>query len=273
MNKRGVRAIIKKDITAVTSSIQLWLPMFLIPVIFSLVMPCLLILPAYRYDITEKSLLELFAKLPPGELRETIQTLDSANKQMVYFSVHYLFAPFLLIIPLMAAGIIGAGSFAREKERKTMESLLLAPISAPDLFWAKILAAFLPAVALTFLSFLLYGTVVNLAAYRLFDGLIFPRPHWLLLLFWVSPALSLSAVFFNVFVSAKVRGFQEAYQLGVLTILPVIALIVGQITGVLLLNNTLLWAVGAGLWLLDLFLIKKAGRYFDRNRIFATLAS
>lgn len=273
MNKRGARAIIRKDIMAVTSSIQIWLPMFLIPVIFSLVMPCLLILPAYHYDISEKSILELFEELPPGELRETVHSLDSTNKQVVYFSVHYLFAPFFLIIPLMAACVIGAGSFAREKERKTMESLLLAPISAPDLFWAKILAAFIPAVALTLISFFLYGIVVNLTAYQLFGGLIFPRPHWLILLFWVSPALSLGAVFINVFISAKVKGFQEAYQLGALTVLPVIALIVGQVTGVLLLSNTILWAVGAGLWLLDLFLIKKAGRHFDRNRIFATLAS
>jgi len=273
MRKRQIRAVIKKDIKAVTSSFQLWLPMLLLPVVFSLLLPCLLILPAYKYDISERSILEVLNNLPPGELRETIFSFASTNQQMVYFSVHYLFAPFLLIIPLMAASVLGAGSFAREKERKTMESLLFAPISAPDLFRAKIFAAFIPAVLLTFFSFLLYGTTVNLAAYRLFGGLIFPRPHWLILLFWVSPALSLGAVFFNVFISARVKGFQEAYQLGAVTVLPLIALIAGQITGVLLLNNTVLWLLGAGLWLLDFFLIRRAGRYLDRNKLFATLAS
>ncbi|NLY89473.1 MAG: ABC transporter permease [Firmicutes bacterium] len=273
MKKRQIRAVIKKDIMAVASSFQLWLPMLLLPVVFSLVMPSLLILPAYKYDISERSILEVLDDLPPGELRETIFSFDSTNKQMVYFGVHYLFAPFLLIIPLMAASVLGSGSFAREKERKTMESLLLAPISAFDLFWAKILASFIPAVLLAFISFLLYGTIVNLTAYRLFGGLIFPRPHWLILLFWVSPALSLGAVFLNVFISAKVKGFQEAYQLGALTVLPLIALIAGQITGVLLLSNTVLWLLGAGLWLLDLLLIKRSGRYLDRSKLFATLAS
>ena len=49
-----------------------------------------------------------------------------------------------------------------------------------------------------------------------------------------------------------------------MTVLPLIALIAGQITGVLLLNNTVLWLLGAGLWLLDFFLIRRAGRYLDR---------
>jgi hypothetical protein len=58
-----------------------------------------------------------------------------------------------------------------------------------------------------------------------------------------------------------------------MTVLPLIALIAGQVTGVLLLSNTILWFLGAGLWLLDFFLIKRAGRYLDRSKLFTTLAS
>lgn len=275
MKDRAARAIIRKDIMAISSNIQIWLPMLLIPIIFSLILPCVLIIPAHFYDLSAmgniESVLKLFEQLPPGELREMIFSLDTVNKKLIYFTVNYLFAPFFLIIPLMAASVIGASSFAGEKERKTMESLLFAPVAIPSLFWAKILSAFLPAVVLTILCSLLYGTVVNLTAYPLFGGIIFPKKNWLILLFWVTPALSLGAVFINVFISAKVRGFQEAYQLGALVILPVLALIVGQITGALLMSNYFLWSLGAGLWLLDLVFIKRVGRYFNRNKLFESL--
>lgn len=272
MKRRAVRAIVKKDIMAVSGNIQIWLPMLLIPIIFSLILPGVLVIPAHFYDLRAvgniEPLLKVFDRLPPGDLREAILSLETLNQKVIYFIVNYFFAPFFLLIPLMVASVIGANSFAGEKERKTMESLLFAPIKVESLFWAKILSAFLPAVALSLLCSLLYGTVVNIAAYPLFGEVIFPQKNWLVLIFWVAPALSLGAVFLNVFISAKVKGFQEAYQLGGLVILPILALLIGQLTGALLLSATFLWCLGAGLWLIDLILIKKVGGYFNRNKLF-----
>lgn len=272
MKNRAVQAIIKKDIMAISSNVQIWLPMLIVPIIFSLFLPAVLIIPARFYDLSTMgnmdTILKLFDKLPPGELREMIISFNTLNKKLIYFTVNYLFAPFFLIIPLMIASVIGANSFAGEKERKTMESLLFAPVDIPSLFWAKILSAFLPAVVLTILCSLLYGVMVNLTAHPLFGKIIFPQKNWLILLFWVTPALSLGTVFINVFISAKVKGFQEAYQLGGLVVLPILALVVGQITGVLLVNNFFLWCLGAGLWLIDLIFIKRVGKYFNRNKLF-----
>ncbi len=274
MKTRAVKAIIKKDIMAIGSNVQIWLPMLLIPIIFSLVLPGVLIIPARFYELTTignmDTILKLLDNLPPGALREITLSFDTVNKKMIYFAVNYLFAPFFLIIPLMAASVIGANSFAGEKERKTMESLLFAPVALPSLFWAKILSAFLPAFFLTILCSLLYGLMVNLTAYPLFHALIFPQPNWLILLFWVTPALSLGAVFVNVLISAKVKGFQEAYQLGGLVILPVLVLFVGQITGLLLVNTVFLWWLGASLWLIDLIFIKRVGERLNRDKLFAS---
>ena len=52
MKTRVVKAIIRKDIKAIGSNIQIWLPMLLIPVIFSLVLPGVLIIPARFYETT-----------------------------------------------------------------------------------------------------------------------------------------------------------------------------------------------------------------------------
>ena len=179
MNKRAAKAIINKDIRAIGSNIQLWLPMLIVPLVFSLVLPLVLVLPARFTDLSTmgniEQIVKLFSKLSSGPLQETIMALPLAQQQIVYFTVNYLFAPFFLIIPLMVASIIGANSFAGEKERKTLETLLFAPLDLNTLLWAKILAAFLPATFLTLICSFLYGITVNIAAYPLFGRIIFPE--------------------------------------------------------------------------------------------------
>lgn len=277
MSKRAAKAIIIKDIKAISSNIQLWLPMIIVPLIFSMVIPLVLVLPVRFTDLSTmgniETILNLFQQLPPGTLRETVFAFATVQQQIVYFTVNYLFAPFFLIIPLMAASVIGANSFAGEKERKTLENLLFAPLDLNTLFGAKILAAFLPATFLSIICSFLYGIVVNIAAYPLFGRLIFPEENWLLLLLWVTPALSLGAVFVNVFISARVKGFQEAFQLSGLVILPVLTLFIAQLMGVLLVNNTFLWCLGAVLWLINIFLVKKTGRLLNRNQLFTSQVS
>lgn len=277
MNKRAAKAIITKDIKAISSNIQLWLPMILVPLIFSLVLPLILVLPTRFTNLSTMgnvdAIIKILSQLPPGTLRATIFSFTTVQQQIVYFAVNYLFAPFFLIIPLMAASVIGANSFAGEKERKTLENLLFAPLDLNTLLWAKIMAAFLPATCLTLLCSFVYGIVVNIAAYPLFGRIIFPEGNWLLLLLWVTPALSLGAVFVNVYISAKVKGFQEAFQLSGLVILPILALFIGQLSGVLLINSIFLWWFGAVLWLIDFLLVKNCGRFLNRNQLFISQVS
>ena len=119
-----------------------------------------------------EAIIKIFSQLPPGALRATIFSFASVQEQIVYFTVNYLFAPFFLIIPLMTASVIGANSFAGEKERKTLETLLFAPLDLNTLLWAKILAAFLPATFLTLICS--FGTEL-LSICGLFGGSSFRR--------------------------------------------------------------------------------------------------
>lgn len=277
MNKRAVRAIITKDIKAISSNVQLWLPMMIIPLMFSIVLPLAVVLPARFYEMDKigniDPILKLFSQLPPGTLRETIFSFDGINQQVIFFIVNYFFAPFFLLIPLMAASVIGANSFAGEKERKTLETLLFTPLELETLFGAKILAAFLPAIFLTLVCSFLYGIVVNIAAYPLFHRFIFPQGNWLLLLLWVTPAVSLGAVLVNVFISAKVKGFQEAYQLGCLVILPILGIFIAQMTGILLVNSLFLCWFGAAVLVIDFFALKACSRFLNRNQLFTSQVS
>ena len=53
----------------------------------------------------------------------------------------------------MVSAVLAADAFAGEKERRTLEGLLHLPISDRDLFLAKLLAAFLPAIAVSWVGF------------------------------------------------------------------------------------------------------------------------
>jgi hypothetical protein len=120
----------------------------------------------------------------------------------------------------------------------------------------------------TIFCFICYGVVVDVLTYDIFGKLIFPRLNWLIVVFWLSPILSIFAIFFNVYISARVKGFQEAYQLGALIVLPIVALVYSQLTGLLLLNNIILFLFGLVLLIVSVILIVKTGKSFTRNKLF-----
>jgi len=70
-----------------------------------------------------------------------------------------------------------------------------------------------------------------------------------------------------VFVSARAQGFQDAYQTGGLVVLPVLALMIGQISGVMYFSIGIVLLVGIVIWLLDLVLLWFASQSFRRGEL------
>jgi ABC-type Na+ efflux pump permease subunit len=172
---------------------------------------------------------------------------------------------------MMVSSVIAADSFAGEKERKTLEALVYSPTTDQELLLAKLLAAWLPGVAVAWGAFVLYGLVANLAAWPLVGRLFFPNGMWLLLAFWVAPATAALGLSITVMVSARVNTFQEAYQMGSLVVLPMIMLLIGQISGVFYLHVGFVALLGLALWLLDVLLFWLATHYFRRSRLIERL--
>lgn len=78
----------------------------------------------------------------------------------------------------------------------------------------------------------------------------------------VSPALSLIAITLIVRGSAKAQSVEESQQAAVFLVIPVILLVVGQFTGILLVSVWVLLGLGAVCALLAWILIKKCmGRF------------
>ena len=271
MNSRAVWAIARKDIRAIAANMQVWLPTLMIPAILGVIMPAAILIVLTVAPETQgsnmQSLYDLLDRLPT-RLQTTLAALPQLNQKFAYLLINYLFAPFFLIIPLMTASVISADSFAGEKERGTLEGLLLAPVDLLSLLTGKALAAFLPAMAVSLLSFVLYGLTANLAGWGLFGRIFFPELNWLPLILLVIPGLALGAILFTVFISARVASFQAAYQLGALAILPALVLLFGQISGVLLLDFWVLTIIGAVLLAFDVALLRLFLEGLDRGRLF-----
>jgi ABC-type Na+ efflux pump permease subunit len=167
----------------------------------------------------------------------------------------------------MVSSVLAADSFAGEKERKTIEALLYSPVTDRELFTGKLLGPWLAAVILGLVSFMVYTCMVDLAGWVAMKEVLLPNVMWVILAVWVSPAVAGLGLVVMVFVSARAQGFQDAYQTGGLVVLPILALMVGQATGIMFFTAEVVFFLGLALWIVVLALLWGASRGFGREQL------
>ncbi len=268
MNTRAIQAIIRKDLKVAVQNKGVLLPMIILPLILFVVFPWIMAYAPSWANAAGTSLSnmdELLARMPAGLLDEL--NGYTTSQQMIVFALVYMLAPMFLIMPLMVSSILAADSFAGEKERKTLEALLYTPTTDRELFTAKLLGAWVTAVVVALLSFVVYAVMVNAAGWHSIGHLFFPTWMWIALVFWVTPAVAGLGLVVMVFVSARAQGFQDAYQLGGMVVLPVLLLMVGQISGVMYFSLGVVLLVGLVIWLIDVVLLWFASKGFRRGEL------
>jgi ABC-type Na+ efflux pump permease subunit len=248
------------------------IPMIVVPLIILTLLPLLALLAPLLERVGDSPLQELegFLSNMPGSIAEQVAGFDEIQI-MIYLALVYMMAPMYLILPLMVASVIAADSFAGEKERKTLEALIYTPTTDLELVLAKMLAAWLPAVAIAWGGFIVYSVMVNVAGWPTMGRLFFPNLMWLVLALWVAPAVAGLGLGVTVLVSARAKSFQEAYQIGGVIVLPIILLIVGQATGVMYFSVGMVFALGLVCFLIDAALLWYGGKSFRRTEIIAQL--
>jgi ABC-2 type transport system permease protein len=270
MKLQKILAIAGKDLLEVRQNTSAWLPMIIIPLIFVVVLP-MVILWAPRSEfftdqvMADPDMMSFFNQLPPS-LTQYTQGMDMVQSMVVMF-LGFMFAPMFLIMPIMFSTIIAAESFAGERERKTLEALLYTPTTDGELFLGKMVAAGVPALLLTWGSFLLYTIILNVAGFSLMNGLWFPIPTWWPLIFWVAPALSLLGISATVLISEKTQTFMGAYQMSGSLVVLVLALFIGQVTGVLYLSVVVGLLLGLVIWIAAAALTWLAISKFNRTAL------
>jgi ABC-type Na+ efflux pump permease subunit len=267
VNWVAVRAVIRKDLTAVRRSKAVFLPMLMVPILLLVVLPLVIGLVARSSGGSGTEVNDFLDRLPGG-LADPI-TSRPAQEQMLLLVNGYLLAPLFLIVPLMVSAVLAADAFAGEKERRTLESLLHLPVADKDLFIAKLLGAFGPALAVSWIGFILFAIVSNVVAWPVMHRIFVPTQLWLVMILWVAPAVAALGLGVMVRVSARARTAQEANQLGGAVILPLIFLAMGQATGLLLVDFWLAVAIGAVVWVVAVWLIERGARRFNRDSLAA----
>jgi ABC-2 type transport system permease protein len=276
MKWSNILAIAKKDWLEVRQNTAAWLPMVIVPLIFVVILPLvfLVVIPstgAGSQSVTSDQDLKTFLRNLPDSMAGPLQGMN-VDQSGVVLMLGYMFSPMFLILPLMFATVIASESFAGERERKTMEALLYTPASDAELFMGKVMAAALPSILITWISFAVYTVILNTFGYSLIGRVWFPLPTWWPLIFWITPALTAFSIAATVLISAKVQTFMGAYQTSASTVILVLALMVGQISGVLYLTVEIGMLVGLVIWLIAAVLTYFAIRIFNRTALLSSKA-
>lgn len=276
MSWSRISVIFIKDLKEFKADKGLWVPIIIIAVAVAVFVPVTYLLASVLsgQPISE---IKAFTRLsrasvenPPLALAVQLAGLNPIQRQ-IYLLVAFLMAPTFLFIPLIAANVLSADSFAGEKERKTIESLLYTPITDLELLLAKILAPFTVALLVAWGSFILYAITVNASAWPQFGRIFFPNWLWLILMIWVVPAVAFLAVGAVVLVSAKVRSFRGAQQIGGLVVLPLLVIIFLQAFGIVYFSAGFTFLFGLGFWALDGILLLFGAEIFEREEMIAKL--
>ncbi len=263
------KSIIRKDIIDITRSKTLLITLIIIPIIFSVVFPFVIVGGALIFDLEKVAGSDLNMMLDKFvSVMNPAVASYSVEQQIVYIFINYLLPTFFLLVPIITAMTVAANSFVGEKERRTLESLLLSPISIKGLYLSKIIASIIPPLFVSIISFIICGVIINALGYPLFQALIFPSTNWIVLISCLSPMIILLVVLVNILISSKVKTYQEAQNIAGIIVLPIVALTIGQISGVFLLGIELILIISAVLLIINTIILIKISRFKDRSELF-----
>lgn len=260
MNVRQL-AVIKKDIRGVTLNKQVFAVLLIVPLALTIVLPSIFVL------------VTAFAPDAASDFQKILDMLPADNgarsqQQRIFgLILNNIMPVFFLMIPIMASSVMAASSFVGEKEKHTLETLLYSPLSLKQMFQAKILAGFFVGMMVSYISFAAMMLVLELEVFLLTGKAILPSSSWLAIMLLIAPAISIIAIAVTVRSSAKAQTIEEAQQRAVFLVFPILALLIGQFTGILLISAGLLWGVGAVLAALDVLLMRGAAGSFTYEKL------
>jgi ABC-2 type transport system permease protein len=267
-----VALVFSKDWLDIRRNWQVLFPLLAIPLVFAIMLPLMVIGTTVSVPAQASSYgLQTLLKTLPVHVKDEIAGMTGRQAIMYIVSV-YFFAPIFLVIPIMASSVIASDSFAGEKERRTVEALLATPLSDSEMLLGKMLVSFVPAVVVTAAAFLVYSAVIDYFTLELFGGrLLFPNNTWLMVIFVLAPTLAFADIALTVLISARAKGVREAQQISALFLVPLIGIVVGQVSGAMLLDPWLVIVMASALMAIDVVIFVASIKTFGRDHMLARL--
>ncbi len=259
MNWQRVRTIIDKEWAEIFKNRLVLFTVSFMPLVFT-VLP-LGVLAAMSGsgdlsgDVSElpAQFLAQCGSAPPGECLQIFI--------MNQFLLLFMMMPLIIPVSIAAYSIVG------EKTTRSLEPLLATPVSTGELLLAKGLSAVVPAVLATWLGYAIFviGAPLAGAGPTARAGLI--SPVWLLAILVVGPLMAVMAVNFAIMVSSRVSDPRIAEQTAAVIIVPVLAVLFGQLGGLIVLNLAFVIGTILVLLIVDVALVALAVRVFEREAI------
>lgn len=255
------RAVIRKDFREIWGSRMARSTVLIVPLLLVVVLPVALVVMVSTIPESEINGAEKMMELLPKEARGF-----NFRQSMLYMMTNLMFPAFFLMIPLMASSVAAASSFVGEKERGTLQTLLLTPMDMKQIFRAKTLGCVLLSAIVTAISFVAFAVVISVGDLLL--GMpFFLNWSWLVLILFLTPAATVFGVVFMVMTSAKSKSFIEATQTSAFLVLPLVLALIGQMAGLFRISALFLLLAAAVVAAADGLLFAFAGRSFTPEKL------
>ena len=228
---KHIRTIIDKEWAEVFKNRTVLLAMLLMPLLFTA-------LPLVMLSVTRSTGMEGVsaesAGLPATFVKLTCQGVNAGDCMQMYLVNEFLIL--FMLLPIMIPITISAYSIVGEKTTRSLEPLLATPVTTVELLAGKCLAAAIPAILATSLSFGIFNLGLVILKISPAVRAYIAGPTWILGILVLGPILSVIAVIFSLFVSARVSDPRVAEQLSTVIIIPLMLLLFAQLAGLVVVS-------------------------------------
>ncbi len=173
---------------------------------------------------------------------------------------------YLLLIPTMIAINFATFSIVDEKLSGSLEALLVTPVRTWELLLGKALAGAVPALIVTWICAAVFIFGVTVLGWGHLVALVL-TPSWFISVFWLTPAVTMLSFMLGIIGSSRAKDAKSAQNIVLVIILPVLALIGIQVTGLVWFTPLLSIVLALGLCLVDIFVLRIAVGLFQRESI------
>jgi ABC-type Na+ efflux pump, permease component len=176
------------------------------------------------------------------------------------------FLAFFLLMPAYIPLSIATFSIIGEKQARTLEPVLAAPVRTVELLAGKAIAALVPGVLAGWLTYLAFAGLASIVYGPNLFGVV-TDPSWLVGVFVLGPSVGLSSVVAGVIVSSRVNDPRVAQQIGGVIIVPIVAVTLLQATGTVLVGAAGYLVMAGIVLIVSLVGLRIGVGLFDREAI------
>ncbi len=254
-----------KDMKDLMQSKYVLLSFLVMPFIFGVFIPVISIFPFLGFGDTQSSSTG-FDFLPP--LTNDWNQLTENQKGLIFTIETMNFM--LLLLSIVLPTVIAADSFVGEKDRRTIVTLLLLPITDTEIYLGKVLSTIVPTIIAIFIGSLTYFSLVSYVTVKVLGYFYLLNYKFFLLVIFVSPLLTIATTNLMIWVSTRTSTTRDAQQLGStlsLTLTPLI--LIAMLS--LIYSPAYFAVVIIFLGILDYLLIKLGLGLMDREKLYTSL--